>query len=202
MQRQNYEISCLISIAPENKDSYMYQKPELKIIKKQAKALNIPLVIKQTKGEKEKELLALKEVIAIAKEKYNIQGIVSGALYSNYQRDRIQKICNDLNLKLFSPLWHKKQEDELKELLDNDFKIMIVKIAGLGLTEEWLGKIINFKDLEDLKKLNKKYGFNVAGEGGEYETIVFNAPNFKNKIEIPKFKKLLENEFTGHLEFK
>ncbi|MCK9292966.1 MAG: diphthine--ammonia ligase [archaeon] len=201
MQKQGYEVSCLISVIPENKDSYMYQKPELEIIKKQAKALDIPLITKHTKGEKEKELLVLKAAIVEAKEKYDIKGVVSGALYSNYQKERIQRICDELNLKMFTPLWHKDQREELKELLDNNFEIMIVKIAGLGLTIKWLGKILNLKDLEELKKLNKKYGFNVAGEGGEYETIVLNAPNFKKKIKIPKFKKILENEFTGHLEF-
>jgi len=200
MQRQNYKISCLISILPDNPNSYMYQKPDLKFLKLQSKALEIPLITKNTKGEKEKELKELKLAIQEAKKKYNIQGIVSGALFSNYQRERIQNICNDLGLRLFSPLWHKKQDSELQELLDNNFQVLIVKIAGYGLSEKWLGKILTKKDLQELKILNKKYGFNVAGEGGEYESLILSAPTFKKNIKILKYKKILENEFTGYLE--
>jgi len=200
MKRQNYNISCLISIVPESNDSYMYQKPDVSVLKKQAKALEVPLITKKTKGIKEEELKELILALKNAKTKYNIQGVVSGALFSNYQRERIQKICNDLGLRMFSPLWHKKQEDELKELLDNGFQIMIVKIAGYGMSKEWLGKIINQEDLRKLKVLNKKYGFNVAGEGGEYETIVVDAPTFKKKINFKKGKLIMENEFTGYLK--
>lgn len=57
------------------------------------------------------------------------------------------------------------------------------------------------KDLSDFKKLNKKYGFNIAGEG-EYETVVIDSPMFKRSIKIIESKKIMENEFTGFLEIK
>ena len=47
--------------------------------------------------------------------------------------------------------------------------------------------------LEKLKLLNKKYGVHIAGEGGEYETFVTDAPIFKKKLIIEKSKKIIEN---------
>ncbi|HPC10318.1 MAG TPA: TIGR00289 family protein, partial [archaeon] len=68
--------------------------------------------------------------------------------------------------------------------------------------KEWLNKKIDYKDIEKLKLFNTKFGFNIAGEGGEYETIVLNAPNFKQKIIIENSKKIMENECTGYLDIK
>ncbi|HOD89573.1 MAG TPA: diphthine--ammonia ligase [archaeon] len=202
MQKQGYDIKCLISIIPETNDSYMYQKPNLKIIIAQSKALGIPLIINRTKGEKEKELKELKQALIEAKKKYNIQGVITGALASNYQRERIQNICKELKLKLFAPLWGMTQENELFELQKNKFEYIMCKISAKGLNKEWLNKKIDYKDIEKLKLFNTKFGFNIAGEGGEYETIVLNAPNFKQKIIIENSKKIMENECTGYLDIK
>ena len=38
--------------------------------------------------------------------------------------------------------------------------------------------------LAKLQKLNEKFGFNIAGEGGEYESLVLDGPNFKKRIVI------------------
>lgn len=201
-QKDNKEISCLISLIPENKDSYMFQTPEIKFLELQSKALGIPLVLGKTKGEKEKELIDLKKTIALAKKEYQITGIVAGALYSNYQKERIENICKELNLKLHAPLWHMKEEDEIRMLLNNKFKFIICKIAALGMSDKFLGKIIDLKDLDELKKINTKYKVNIAGEGGEYETLVLDGPTFKQKITIISSKRIIQNEFTGFLDIK
>jgi asparagine synthase (glutamine-hydrolysing) len=200
MQRQNYGVECLVSVIPKNPDSFMYHRPNESVLKLQAKALGIPLVVERTLGEKEKELLALRRALARAKREHGIEGVVSGALYSNYQRERIQRVCNELGLKLFSPLWHKPQGREMRELVNNGFVFIVSRIAAKGLSREWLGKRIGKKEVRELEGLNKKFGFNVAGEGGEFETIVLDAPNFKKSIVVEKARKKMRGGFAGELE--
>ena len=65
-------------------------------------------------------------------------------------------------------------------ILKEGFKFKIVKVASEGLDESWL-KEITEKDIDKLVKLSKKYGFNVSGEGGEFETLVTDGPIFKKK---------------------
>lgn len=79
---------------------------------------------------------------------------------------------------------------------------VICKIAAFGFSEKMLGKVIDYKDLEELKKLNKKYHTNIAGEGGEYETLVLDFPVFKKRISIIESQKIMKNEFTGNLIIK
>ena len=197
MKMKNYDISCLISLKPDNKDSFMFQDPNINVLNLQSEALNIPLITLDTKGEEEIELNDLKKVLVLAKNKYKINGIVTGALFSTYQRDRIERVCEDLGLKVFSPLWHKSQEDELRELIYNDFEVIIVKIAADGLGEKWLGRKIDNNAVEELIKLKNSKGINSAGEGGEFESIVLNAPMFKKKLKIVSADKLMESENNG-----
>ena len=52
MKKRGFDLSCLISIFSENKESYMFHTPSITKVKKQAEAMNLPLIIQKTKGEK------------------------------------------------------------------------------------------------------------------------------------------------------
>ncbi len=202
MLEQNYSVQCLISIISKNSASYMFHTPNIHLVDLQAQAMDIPLVKVETEGEKEKELDDLRKAIKLAKDKYNLDGIVTGALFSNYQRDRAEKICDELGLKIFSPLWHIDQELEMRSLLNLGFEVIISSVAAEGLDKSWLGHKLISKDVNNLVKLNKKLGINIAGEGGELETCVLDAPNFNKKIQINDFKIIEENENCAYFVIK
>lgn len=202
MQKKGYKIACLGIADSRNPNSYMYHKANIGIVKMQAEALGIPLIIQKSKGEKEKELKDLEILLLKAKGKYNARGVVTGALFSNYQRKRIEKICGKLKLDVFNPLWHREQSTYMKELIHNKFEFIFTKIACFGLDKSWLGRKINLKDVERLGEISRKIGINVAGEGGEFESLVLSAPNYKKRIEILDSEIKMENEFTGELVIK
>jgi diphthine-ammonia ligase len=199
MQKQNYDLTCLITMRSSNPDSYMFQSAGCELVKLQAQAMNLPLIETETAGIKEEELKDLEKAIRLAKQQHKIQGIVTGALFSVYQRDRIEKICDKLGLKIFSPLWHKSQKQHMHEVIQNNVKAIITAVAADGLNEEWLGREINLELLEDLNKLNF---MNQAGEGGEFESLVLDAPLFNQKIELIKVKKEMDTKYSGRLIVK
>lgn len=199
MKQQNYELTCLIHIKSENPDSYMFQTAGTELVEMQAEAMGLPILIQKTKGEKEAELKDLETAFKKAKEQYQIEGIVSGALFSAYQRDRIEKICDKLGLKIFSPLWHKPQDKHLQDLLEKGFEIVLTAVAAEGLDKSWLGRKFIQKDIERLQQLNKKYGLNVAGEGGETESLVLDCPLFTKKIVLEKIEIIEEDKNRAHL---
>src|SRR3989344_2394618 len=202
MVKQNYEIGCLISLKSSNPDSFMFHTPTIDLAPLQAESMGVPLVIQETRGEKEKELADLKAAILKAKNTYHIQGIVTGALYSNYQRERIEKICDSLELKIFAPLWHVDQEQELHTLLTEGFSAIITKVAAAGLGEKWLGREIDEKAILELAQLHTKYRINVAGEGGETESLVLKCPLFSKKLKIVEAEKVMDTEYSGFLRIK
>jgi len=193
-KKYNHEISCAISILSQNKESYMFHTPSIEKTKLQASVMNIPLIIQRTKGKKESELKDLERAIKFAIKKHKIKGVVTGAIQSVYQASRIQKICNKLKIECFNPLWQKDEIEYLNELIKNKFKIIITAVAAYPLDEKWLGKEINKKFIEEVKKLKEKYKIHPAGEGGEFETFVLNCPLFKKELKIKSFQNFKESE--------
>jgi ABC transporter with metal-binding/Fe-S-binding domain ATP-binding protein len=182
--KEKEEVACLITLISENKESYMFHTPNINITSLQAEALNLPQIAKTTPGEKEKELSDLKEAIAEAARKFQIQGVVTGAVESVYQTERVQRICNSLDLWCFNPLWKHDQKALLEELLERRFKVVISGVFAYPLDEKWLGKQIDAPLISKLLDLQQKYAISPSGEGGEIETTVLDAPQFKKKIEI------------------
>ncbi|MGC9058973.1 MAG: diphthine--ammonia ligase [Candidatus Aenigmatarchaeota archaeon] len=199
--KKENEISCLITMIPENKESFMFHAYNIEFTKYQAEAMNIPIIYGRTKGEKEKEVEDLKEVIKRAKENFGIEGVVSGAIRSNYQYSRIEKICKQLNLKNVAPLWQMDEIEELKEVLNEKIKAIIVSVSAYPLTKDFLGKEINEILIEKFKEFKEKFGFNPSGEGGEYETFVLDAPIFEKKIKIEDFE-IVEEENSAYMKIK
>jgi diphthine-ammonia ligase len=196
------EIACLITLKSENPDSYMFHTPNINLTELQAEAIGLPLLTAATKGEKEKELADLKNAIKKAKQLFHIEGIVTGALWSEYQASRIKKICDGLKLECVNPLWHMDQEKEMREIISKGFKFILTRIAAFGFDKSYLGKIITAKDIDNLSILNKKYKTNIAGEGGEFESLVIDGPNFKSQLKITEAETIMENEYTGFYKIK
>ena len=199
-----YELTCAISIFSENKYSYMFHTPSIEKTKKQAEAMKIPLIIQKTKGKKEEELKDLEKVIKFAKNKYKIQGIVTGAIQSVYQSTRIQKICNKLKLEVFNPLWQVDEDEYLNDLIKNNFKVILTGVFAYPLDNRFLGKKIDKNFIKEVSELNKKYQISKIGEGGEFETFVLNCPLFRKELKINSFQdfKEGENSFRREVEIE
>jgi diphthine-ammonia ligase len=178
------EVVCLITLVSENKESFMFHTPNIDVTALQAEAMGLPLIKKMTEGKPEEELKDLEEAIAQAVKDCKIEGVVTGAVESAYQSKRIQSICDRLNVSCFNPLWKKNQKTLLEELVTKGFKVIISGVFAYPLDESWLGKEIDKELIERLALLEKEFGLSVAGEGGEIETTVLDAPLFKKKIEI------------------
>ena len=178
------DVVCLITVVSKNKESYMFHTPNIHVTAHQAEALGLPLVSMPTEGRKEEELADLEKAIAEAKSKFNIDGVVTGAVESVYQTERVQRICNRLDVWCFNPLWKHDQKALLEKLVEKNFKVIISGVFAYPLDEKWLGKQIDTEMIGRLVELQRQIGLSPSGEGGEIETTVLDAPLFKRRIEI------------------
>ncbi|MDI6897582.1 diphthine--ammonia ligase [Methanocella conradii] len=179
-QHYGWDVTCLVSVFSASQASYMYHVPAIELTRLAAESIGIPLVEASAPPEPEAELIPLKEALS----RLEIDGIVSGALASEYQRRRLDQICQDIGIKSFAPLWHKNQRDYVRELVAEGFEVIVTGCYAEGLGEEWLGKILDDKALEELERLHKKFGISVAGEGGEYESFVAYGPHMSRRVCI------------------
>ncbi|MEM2130790.1 MAG: diphthine--ammonia ligase, partial [Candidatus Bathyarchaeia archaeon] len=181
---ESAEIMCLITLVSENPESFMFHTPNIEITALQAEALGLPLIRKGTRGEPETELKDLEEAITQAIKDFRIEGIVTGAVESVYQTQRIQRICDCLHISSVNPLWKRNQKALLEELVTTGFEVIISGVFAYPLDKTWLGKKIDPPLIVRLAHLSAVFGLSMAGEGGEIETTVLDAPLFKKKIEI------------------
>lgn len=190
---ESYEIAYLVSMIPQREDSWMFHYPNIRLVGLFAEAVEIPLVKAETSGIKEEEVRDLKHLIA----KLDVKGIVSGAIASNYQKTRIEKICKQLRLKCIMPLWHRDPLEIMKEILNLKFEVIITGVYAYGFDKDWLGKRIDADAVHALTELGRQYGVSLVGEGGEYETLVLDAPFFKKRIKLIEAERIWENQ-GGH----
>jgi ABC transporter with metal-binding/Fe-S-binding domain ATP-binding protein len=187
MAAEKESVACLITVVSKNKESFMFHTPNISVTALQAEALELPLVSVATEGKKEEELADLEAAIAEAKNKHQIEGVVTGAVESVYQASRVQRICSKLDLWLFNPLWKTDLKVLLETLVAKKFRVIISGVFAYPLDEKWLGKQIDPQVIARLVELQGKYGISPSGEGGEIETTVLDAPIFNKRIEVTDF---------------
>ncbi|HVA82955.1 MAG TPA: diphthine--ammonia ligase [Candidatus Aquilonibacter sp.] len=179
------KIDLLITVQTQNDFSYMFHYPNIEATKLQAEALGIPQVIVKTKGLKEDEVIDLERALV----DNDVKLFVSGAIASEYQKERVDGIAKRNKMKSIAPLWHIDPEVELKEIVDN-YEVIISQVSAEGFDRSYVGAKIDAQMVERLRELKEKHGINLLFEGGEAETFVLNAPLFKKKIVIEESETL------------
>jgi len=195
--REGYEVKYLACMLPRREDSWMFHHPNIRLIDLFAEAVEIPLAKAETSGIKEEEVEDLKRLI----ERLDVEGIVSGAIASNYQKTRIEKICRQLRLNCITPLWNRNPTGILEEILTLKFEAIITGAYAHGFNKEWLGRKIDEASIKALMELNRLYGVSPIGEGGEYETLVLDACFYKKRIKVIKAKKVWKGQ-NGYLQIE
>jgi len=180
MEQQGHEVDCLVSVLPSHPHSWIFHTPNLHLLPLLAKAMGKSLITGESTGEEEDDLSALQNLLS----SLEVDGVVTGAIASDYQWDRINGVCEELGLRTFSPLWRKDQHLLLKEIVEAGFRFMMVGTYAEGLGMEWLGRIVDDEALKELSRLSEKYGINVSGEGGEYETLVLDSPMYQAPLVV------------------
>lgn len=178
--QSGHEVPYIISISPIGETSWIFHVPNIDMVPAMAEAMDRQHIIGTTDGTEEGDM----EGLARSLLGLDIDGVVLGAVWSDYQMDRVNRVCGDLGLKVLAPMWRKDQNMMVREIVDSGIKAKIIGYYAEGFGSEWLGRTIDHRTIEDLEELSKKHGISVIGEGGEYETIVIDSPMHKYPMEI------------------
>ena len=171
------EVRYLVTARPKNPDSYMFHSANLDAVPVIAKVAGMEYIEILTHGRKEEELADLEAGLAAL----DVEGVIAGAIASVYQADRVRAITDRLGLSLFTPLWHRDTEMLVREVAER-MDARIVVTAADGLDESFLGARFNDDLIMRLKQAAKTRHINIAGEGGEYESLTLDAPFYSRSI--------------------
>jgi ABC transporter with metal-binding/Fe-S-binding domain ATP-binding protein len=181
--RSGYEVACLLSIRPPSVESMLFHFPNSHLTGLQAESLGLPLLTRDTLPEGD-DLKALRSLVGEAKERFRLAGIVTGAVKSKYQMTRFGEVFESSGLTSFNPLWGADEESYLRRLVKEGFKVIVTRVAALGLGPDWLGVRLDADRVEELIGLARRNRFNASLEGGEGETFVLDMPLFRKEIVV------------------
>ncbi|KAG0660487.1 ATP binding domain 4 [Maudiozyma exigua] len=206
--KQGHELSAIANLYPSTNvqelDSFMFQTVGFDIVEQYTKCIkdvplfrqpiekdtskNTSLNYVETNDDEIEELYTL--LSKVKSEIPDIEAVSVGAIFSSYQRTRVENVCNRLDLIALSYLWQRpqkelmdemclmsKQENELTDSQCAKLDARIIKVAAIGLDDSHLGKTLP-QISPIMNKLNRMYDVHICGEGGEFESMVIDAPFF------------------------
>ena len=176
-----FRLCCALTLEPSSGwDSLLFHYPYTGLVELQARALRLRLI--RLKAGRDEEA-ALVNVFNKAR-LHGCEAVVSGALLSDYQRLRFAIAAEEAGLRIFTPLWRINQEEYMRSLVREGFEVMIISIQAYGLPRWIVGRILDEDLVREIIARAKRYGFNPAFEGGEAETLVLDAPLFREKLRV------------------
>jgi len=190
------DVERLVTIHPEG-DSYMYHVPATELATLAAESIGIQSIDVHPddfdaesatdagrQGDREVEPLAKALGELDDEVPGGIDGLVVGAVESEFQHRRVEGLSRDLDCELFAPLWQGEPRSLLEDMLAAGFEIVIVNVAAAGLDDSWLGRPLDEAALEALEALAESHGVHPLGEGGEFETIVVDGPHMDRRLDV------------------
>lgn len=180
-------VSHLVTVVVKNTESYMFHSANLAAVPVIAERCGAEYVEIASDGEKELEVLDMEKGLAAL----DVEGVILGTVESEYQRSRVAAVCERLGLKMYAPLWKMDPLLLMREVASR-MDAVIVVCAADGLGENVLGKKIDDALIDVLLSVQKSRRIHLAGEGGEYESLVLNAPCFSAPVNCSEMRSRYE----------
>ncbi|KAF2859243.1 adenine nucleotide alpha hydrolases-like protein [Piedraia hortae CBS 480.64] len=215
-----HEVVALANLHPpeeaeeEDMNSYMYQTVGHGVIPLYSRALGLPLyrqVIKGTavhtgrdypdpslsKAEEDETESLIPLLTKVHANHPEINALCTGAIFSTYQRTRVENVARRMGLVSLAWLWHypflpsdqpNSNASLLHDLSHAGLDARIIKLASGSLPASLLwSSVSDTRIINQLTTETRKFSGEagaVLGEGGEYETLVIRGPAPTWKFDI------------------
>ncbi len=194
-ETQGFAVGELVTLRPEEDDAWLFHTPNLPLVALQAEAWG--------KAHRSVAVAGRGEAAEAAALHAALEGpprlVTAGAIASSYQWARLHRACFELGHRLYTPLWGKDAGRVVREEIGAGLDIRLVHLAAEPLTPDLLGRRLDLALLGELERRSAEVrAVHVAGEGGEYETLVLDAPFFASRL-VPDEVERTERPGTSRL---
>lgn len=160
------------------------------MIQAQSQAMGIPVLQQRTTWNTyEMEF----KKMALALKKKGVTGGVFGDIDFEPHREWVERVCGEVGVKPYLPLWGDSQHRLLREFVDLGFEAIVVATKSELLGEEWLGRKVDVDFVREIEEMGKTKAITPCGEAGEYHTLVTDGPLFRERIEILEANRMLRD---------
>nr|WP_239583519.1 diphthine--ammonia ligase [Metabacillus iocasae] len=184
--QQQHDVVCLLSMVSEKDERSHTHGTRLPILKLQAQALGLPVVLIDSAGEYEQ---SLQRALVEIKEEYNADAVAFGSLYQEEDRQWNEAVSYKAGLVPLFPLWTTREQADrlLDEFISLEFRAVICQVSNQHFDKTWVGRMLGWRFFYDIQQAGK----DVMGELGEYHSFVLDGPNFLKRLDITKAETIL-----------
>ena len=184
---QGYKPKMLFTMFSIENDVSSAHRLNEDIIKAQVNALDLESTIGRAKFE-DYEAVFVKNLEAFKSQ--DIQYGIFGDIDLDEHRKWEETVCEKAQMTAVLPLWQEDRKKLVKEFINLGFKAKIVVVNKTMMSPEFLGRDLSHELLEEIEKT----GADVCGENGEYHTVVYDGPLFKNPLNLNFSKEVKDIE--------
>lgn len=181
----NIQVTHCLNMINEDGNYSRSHGIRVDIIAAQVQAMNLELLQQSARWENYEEKFKL--AVGQLKEE-GIEVGIFGDIDIEPHREWVERVCGEMGIKAFLPLWQGNRQTLLEEFIDLGFEGVVTACNRQWLGEDWLGRAIDRQFITDLSFLPH---IDLCGEKGEYHTLVTNGPLFFKRINILEKKSLL-----------
>ena len=179
MLQENKNVACLVSMVSEKDARNHAHGIRLEILKLQAEALGLPLVLVDSAGEYEQSLI---NGFTQLKDKHGIEEIAFGSLYAEEDRKWNEEVAHKAGITPLFPVWISPEESPmlLEEFISHGFSAVVCRASEKYFDRTWAGRMLDWSFFQEIQK----HDLCVMGEFGEYHTFVLDGPIFQKRVRI------------------
>ena len=185
LEKEYDVISLLTTIDRAANASTLHAIP-VSILEAQAASLGIPLYIVNLNFKLQDDQHEMLQAIDHFKD-LSVTHFIFGDIFLDYVKTYREGKLNPSGIEVVMPLWGKSSEVVMTEFLESGIQAKIIVTDASKLDESFIGKQLTRSLIDSFPP-----EIDCCGELGEYHTLAFDGPIFKNKVdfEIEATKKL------------
>ena len=123
---------------------------------------------------------ALSELLA-----RGIERVVTGDIAPvDGQPNFIASCAERVGMSVSLPLWGVDRWEHMQEIVALGFDVMLTFVNEPWLDATWVGRHLDAVALDELAELRRSNGLDLAGENGEYHSMVLGGPGWSSLLEV------------------
>jgi uncharacterized protein (TIGR00290 family) len=171
-------VSELVTFVPPDAHFHAH---DLNLMASQARAVGLPhrrLIVEQPYD------LGYERALESLRER-GIERVVTGDIAEvGGQPNFISARAERVGLKVELPLWGVDRQAHLEQIVELGFDVVLTFVNEPWLDASWVGRHLDARALDELSLLHRKSGLDVAGENGEYHSMVLDGPGWASRLLV------------------
>lgn len=170
-----FQVEALLTMLSNQGDFTSSHRLSLSFLRRQARAMGIPLLFCHTSWEKYEERFL--EMLGQFRER-DFEGGVFGDIDLLPHREWVERVCAQVGLFAHFPLWGRERLEVAREIIEDGFEAYVVVVKDRFLPPSYLGRRYDVSLIAELVEL----GVDVCAEEGEFHTVVINGPPYRYAV--------------------